>query len=532
MMEMRHGSDLLAAAALSGPSRRELLALTALGLTAGVPGIARAAPQEQSKGQVTWGVHVSLAPTWFDPAETSGIITPYMMLYALHDAVVKPMPGKPIAPSLAESFEASKDGLHYDFVLRDGVHFHNGDPVTADDVKFSFERYRGASHDMFKERVTAVETPDARHVRFTLKDPWPDFLTFYGSATGAGWVVPRKYVEKVGDDGFKKQPVGAGPYKFVSFTPGVELTLEANEGYWRKTPAVKRLVMRSIPDETTRLSALKRGEADIIYWVSGELAQELQRDPGLKLDVSHTATWWVYFLEQFDPKSPWHDVRVRQAASLGIDLKNINQAITLGHSKVTGNAFVPSHFEFFWRPPEPPVFDPAKAKQLLAEAGHPNGIDAGPFYCDAAFSNTVEAIANSLREVGIRAQVRPLERAAFYKAYSDKKLKGLIMGGSAAFGNAATRLEAFVVKGGTYAYGNYPDIDDLFQQQAIELDHEKRAALLDRIQQLIQEKMIAAPIWHLAALSGVGPRVGASGIGLIGGDPWSSPYEDVTLKGA
>ena len=106
------------------------------------------------------------------------------------------------------------------------------------------------------------------------------------------------------------------------------------------------------------------------------------------------------------------------------------------------------------------------------------------------------------------------------------------MGGSAAFGNAATRLEAFVVKGGTYAYGSYPDIDDLFQQQAVELDHEKRAALLDRIQQLIHDNVIAAPIWHLAALSGVGPRVEASGIGLIGGDPWSSPYEDVTLKGA
>src|SRR3954470_5444562 len=175
VMQRRRDLDGLSAAVpRSGPSRRELLVFAALGMTAGMPGVARAAPQEQSKGQVTWGVHVSLAPTWFDPAETSGIITPYMMLYVLHDAVVKPMPGKPIAPSLAESFEASKDGLHYDFVLRDGVHFHNGDPVAADDVKFSFERYRGTSHDMFKERVTAVETPDARHVRFTLKDPWPD----------------------------------------------------------------------------------------------------------------------------------------------------------------------------------------------------------------------------------------------------------------------------------------------------------------------------------------------------------------------
>ena len=189
----------------------------ALGLVAGAPGVARAAAPA---GQLTWGVHVSLAPTWFDPAETPGIITPFMVLYALHDAMVKPMPGKPLAPSLAESWSASEDGLTYEFVLRKGAKFHNGEPVTAEDVKFSFERYRGASHELLKERVAAVETPDPRHVRFKLKEPWPDFLTFYSSATGAGWIVPKKYVEKVGDEGFKKAPIGAGPYKFVSFNPG------------------------------------------------------------------------------------------------------------------------------------------------------------------------------------------------------------------------------------------------------------------------------------------------------------------------
>ena len=96
------------------------------------------------EGQMTWGVHISLAPTWFDPAETSGIGTPFMILYALHDALVKPMPGNAMAPSLAESWSVSKDGLVQEFVLRQGVRFHNGDPVTADDVKFSFERFRGA----------------------------------------------------------------------------------------------------------------------------------------------------------------------------------------------------------------------------------------------------------------------------------------------------------------------------------------------------------------------------------------------------
>ena len=104
--------------------------------------------------------------------------------------------------------------------MRAGAKFHDGEPVTAEDVKFSFERYRGTSAALMKERVKAVETPDERRVRFVLKQPWPDFLTFYSSATGAGWIVPKKYVQQVGEDGFKKAPIGAGPYKFVSFTPG------------------------------------------------------------------------------------------------------------------------------------------------------------------------------------------------------------------------------------------------------------------------------------------------------------------------
>src|SRR5436853_5590486 len=177
----------------------------------------------QPSGTMTFGVHVTLATRWLDPEDTDSEITPYMILYALHDALVKPMPGSLNAPCLAESWTMSKDGRTWEFVIRKGAIFHNGDPVTAEDVKFSFERYRGASHSLVQDRVANIETPDARHVRFNLKSPWPDFLTFYGTATGAGWIVPKKYVEKVGDDGFKQPPIGAGPYKFVSFTPGLEL---------------------------------------------------------------------------------------------------------------------------------------------------------------------------------------------------------------------------------------------------------------------------------------------------------------------
>src|SRR5262249_34367629 len=247
-----------------------------------------------SEGQMTWAVHTTLVPTYFDPAETT-INTSFMVLYAVHDAVVKPLPGKPIGPSLGESWSASPDGLVYEFVLRRGAKFHNGEPVTADDVKFSFERYRGIFARNLKDKVAEIETPDAGRVRFRLKHAWPDFMTFYGTlATGAAWVVPRKYVEKVGEDGFRKAPVGAGPYRFVSFTPGIELVLEAFEGYWRKSPSVKRLVLRTIPDPATRLAALKRGEADIAFSMIGELGDEVRR-----------STHWLSFVDQWDPKSPW-----------------------------------------------------------------------------------------------------------------------------------------------------------------------------------------------------------------------------------
>jgi peptide/nickel transport system substrate-binding protein len=487
---------------------------------------AAAAPE----GQMTWAVHVSLAPTWFDPAETSGIITPYLLLYALHDAMVKPMPGNPMAPSLAESWSASPDGLVYEFVLRRGVKFHNGDPVTTEDVKFSLERYRGASHRTLKDRVAAIETPDPGRVRIRLKQPWPDFMTFYTDATGAGWIVPKKYVEKVGDEGFKKAPVGAGPYKFVSFTPGVELILESFDQYWRKAPSVKRLVFKAIPDESTRLAALKRGEVDMAYAVRGELGEQLRRTPGLTLKpVVGQATFWIYFTDQWEPKSPWHDRRVRLATNLAIDRAAVNQAELLGFAKITWS-IIPRNFEYYWQPPAY-AYDPARAKQLLAEAGYPNGFDAGDYSCDAAFTNIAEPVINYLRAVGVQAKLRPLERAAFFKGYSEKKYKGLIQGASGAFGNAATRIEAFIAAGGTYAYGSYPDIDGLFREQASELDPKRRGATLERIQQLIHDKVIIAPIWLSAGLNGVGPRVEESGFGLIAGFAFTAPYEDLKLKG-
>jgi peptide/nickel transport system substrate-binding protein len=238
---------------------------------------------------------------------------------------------------------------------------------------------------------------------------------------------------------------------------------------------------------------------------------------------------WVAFVDQWDPKSPWHDRRMRLAVNLAIDRPAINQAETLGHSLLT-NSIIPNTFDFVWAPPLP-QYDPARAKKLLAEAGYPNGLDAGDYTVDAATVALGEPVVNSLHAVGIRAKLRPLERAAFQKGYADKKYKNLVHTGSAAFGNAATRIEAFIASGGAYVYGSYPDIDGLFREQGTELDKKRREATLHRIQQLIHDKAMVAPIVQVGLMSGYGARVEESGLGLITGYSFSAPYEDVRLKG-
>ena len=303
------------------------LALAVIPLLLLAPALAAGAADGPAE-QITWAVHTTLVPTYFDPAETT-IITAFMVLYALHDGVVKPMPGKAMTPSLAESWSVSPDGLVYDFVLRRGAKFHNGDPVTAEDVKFSFERYRGIFAAASRTESPRSRRPTPARVRFRLKQPWPDFMTFYGTlATGAGWVVPKKYLEKVGEDGFRKAPVGAGPYRFVSFTPGIELVLEAFDGYWRKSPSVKRLVLRVIPDPSTRLAALKRGEVGHRLLDDRRARRRDSAHAGLTLKPVYPSTHWLSFVDQWDPKSPWHDRRVRLAANLAIDRRAIDQART------------------------------------------------------------------------------------------------------------------------------------------------------------------------------------------------------------
>jgi len=484
----------------------------------------------QPAGTVTFAVHVTLATRWLDPAETDAEITPFMVFYALHDALVKPMPASLNTPSLAESWTMSKDGRVWEFVLRKNARFHNGEPVTAEDVKFSFERYRGAAAPILKERVREIQVVDPGRVRFHLKDPWPDFMTFYGtSASGAAWIVPKKYVEKVGEDGFRRAPIGAGPYRFVSAQPGIELVHEAFDGYWRKTPAVKRLVLRSIPDESTRAAALKRGEVDIAYFLNGPIADDVRRTAGLTLSATRTnGVLFLMFPDQWTAGSPWADRRLRLAASLAIDRQAINEAESLGFSAPTGN-IVPRHQEFALAIPADP-YDPKRAKALLAEAGYPSGLDAGELTPFPPYNSMGEAIANYLNAVGIRTRVRTMERAALLTAWRKKKLKGFFVGATGSAGNASTRLESLATARGVLSYGSIPEIETLFSAQLQEMDRKKREDVLQQIQRIVAERMMFAPIWENGFIRAFGPRMEEAGLTLIPAFPYSGPLEDLRLK--
>src|SRR5215468_6270996 len=356
--------------------------------------VATPAAAYKPEGEMRFALYVTIAPAWFDPAQVASLGgTPFWFCFALHDALVKPMPGNPMAPSLAESWTVSPDQLVYEFKLREGLKFHNGDAFTAEDVKFSFLRYK---LNILQEKVREVEIVDPYRVRFHLYRPWPDFMTYYGTlASAAGWIVPKKYIEQVGDDGFKKHPIGLGPYKFVSHTPGIELVMEAVENYWRKVPHVKRLVFKSVPEPATRLALLKTGGVDIAYDLDAQAAEEVKRDPRFRLAFS--------------------------------------DAERLGASPPAGS-IIPQTFEFAL-PMEPAPYDPDKAKRLLAEAGYPNGFDAGELTPNPPYFSLGEAVGNYLAAVGIRTKLRTMERAAFQSARTAKQLRGLCVCITARYGN-------------------------------------------------------------------------------------------------
>src|SRR5437879_5448499 len=371
---------------------------------------------EAQTGESVIAWHVTIAPSWFDPSTAPAQITPFGILYALHDSVVRATYGSKIGPGLAEAWSESPDGLTYEFRLR----------------------------------------------------------------------------------------------------------------RWRKVSNVKRFVMKSVPEGTTRVAMLKNGEADIAYALDGEDALNVRRDSRLALIPSkHASIYWIEFADQWDPKSVWHDKRVRQAAILAIDRPAVNEVSCLGFCPPT-SIIIPRVMDFALQTPAAP-YDPEKAKKLLAEAGYPNGFDAGDFVPMPPFMTTGEACVHLLAAVGIRTKIRPTERAAFLTNWREKKLHGIFMPAVGNSGNAASRVGEFIYSKGTYAYGGYPDIDELFLQQSKERDVAKREAILHKIQQLTIDRAMFLPIMDYRTLRGVGPRVADHALDGMPLNPFPI-YEDIKLK--
>ena len=222
-------SPLTATAPLLTLGRRGLIAGGGA-LLAQLPRLAAA--QGKSKMVLAW--HVAMAPRWLDPLEHDGAATPDNFLMALHDALIKNS-GATLYdhPALAESYDFAKDSKSCTFRLRAGTKFHNGEPVTPEDVKWSYENYRGALSGVLKAKTQGVEIVDRQTVRFHFNEPFLDFPLLVGSSNvcGAGWVVPAKYYQQVGPDMFKRRPIGAGPYRLVNQEAGVKIEMEAFADY-------------------------------------------------------------------------------------------------------------------------------------------------------------------------------------------------------------------------------------------------------------------------------------------------------------
>lgn len=478
------------------------------------------------KGRMTLAWHTNIAPRWLDPAQHDGSATPDNFITIVHDALIKNHKDKLYDHlALAEFFEFAEDARSATFRLRENIYFHDGTPVTPEDVKWSYEQYHGAWAAVLHERTDRVNILDKRTVRFEFKQPFLDFPRLMGTANvcGAAWVVPAKYIERVGKDAFVARPIGAGPYKLVSQEPGTRLEFEAFEGYYAPVHT-KHFTVISAPDVATRYAMIERGEADITYGLSGELVPRVQRSPNLKLAPVVSGSFWLQFPGFQDPSNPFHDKRVRQAVSLAIDRKAINDAESAGLGRISGN-WINDDVEYAldWPEWERNV---EKAKALLAEAGFPNGFTydwltpAPPFYSRG------ERVIAQLQAVGIRGRLQSLERGV----YNRRRQSGLrewpgvniIFAGARIGASWANWYESLFKCGGRLGGDMFcvKELDEKFEKYSNSVNAAERQQLAEEIQREILEQYYFVPVFRHAVLNVIGPRIVA--------ERWEDVFPTVT----
>ena len=521
-------------------TRRRVLGAAAL-LTAASPFVrsVRSSPTVVPSGKMVLAWHTNIAARWLDPQQHDGTASPDNFLMALQDALIKNFREvRYDHPALAEGLDLAEDAKSATFRLRLGIKFHDGTPVTPADVKWSYEHYRGAWGEVLHENTQGVEIVGDQTIRFHFNTPSLDFsiLLGTGNVSGAGWVVPAKYYEAAGQDGYLKKPIGAGPYKLASQQPGVRLEFEAFEDYYRPVH-VKELTMISVPEAATRVAMLERGEADIIYNVPGELIDRVKNTPGLMLAPVVSANFWLEFPGFQDPKNPFHDKRVRQAVSLAIDRDAINQAECDGLGRVDGN-WINDDVEYGlpWPKWE---HDIGKAKKLMAEGGYPNGFNVDWVTPIPNYYSRGERIVSQLQAIGIRAKLQTMERGVFLKRLQGglKEWPGVqIILNAARIGGAWSNwYDSYMRCGGFNGRDRncVAPLDAEFTRYLASVDRGERRKLAKEIQSEILDNYYFVPVFRHAAMQAIGPRIAAAKwqeVFPTVTTAYAYPWEDIALR--
>jgi peptide/nickel transport system substrate-binding protein len=414
-------------------------------------------------------------------------------------------------PSAAESWKVSPDWTYVDFFLKKGVKFHNGDPVTAEDVKFSFSKFMDPKMRMvlgvdYRKRIKSVEVISPLQARFHLNMPAPGL---WKRLWWDGAIMPKKYREAVGEKGFEEKPIGSGPFRWLDYKQDQYYKMEALPEHHRKTAGYKTLTIVYVPDQSTRLAMLKAGEVDIAV-LAGPHIPIVKSDPDLRFQqVKHTVGRALSFLDMAHPdrKSPFHDIRVRKAVSLAIDRETICSKLLYGGASPWGEVLCP--YNLGYDPTvKPDPYDPEKAKALLAEAGYAKGFstEANTTSSDKL---TWEAIAANLADVGINVKINVFEIGALYNAHRGKKLSGLELRGLwyDAEPHPGADIQNAFNHAAPWVYYTDPEVENLIDESMAATTGEKAAEYGRRISKLIREKYFRPPFYSRHANYGLSKKI-------------------------
>ena len=444
-------------------------------------------------------------------------------------------------PGVAERWELAKDGLSWTFYLRKGLKWHNGDPLTAHDVKFSLERTMSkesisSRKAALRRDVKSIEVIDEHTVRMYTNGVQVDFPENLSRATSGqeGQLMPKKYIETVGAEEFRKKPIGSGPWKIVKNVPGDRIEYEAVDyPHWRGTPHFKRLILLLVPEESTRVAMVRTGEAAIAS-ISPEALKEVKAAKMKVVSVPGTmqAIYQMYGLYLPESqKNPLADKRVREALSLAIDRQQIIDHV------MYGEASWPLPFDIFqysadtdierWRKwsREALRYDPKRAKQLLAEAGYPNGFElkfANFAMAGTPFMSQIGLVITDFwSRLGVKVKSTHYEFGSFAPLLlgEQKQLVGVVsMYRTAGRPVSAPRFyTAFHSRSDHHLLGRGNDcpelcktFDELHKAVTVEQDPVKRAEKTNRMIELVSDAWFAVPIIEGMGYWAVNPKkVGA-----------------------